>query len=277
MKMIIARLVVVLAAASLCLLVEQPPAGAQTGPKDEVKCQSGVSKTTCTFFKKKAKCISKCVKTQRKSSGPYAGCFAPYADPATNACIMDPSKGAEPKAEAKIIKLCSKDCPECGTYPSTCATGNPAVSSAETVITGFAPQVWCTENGGGTPTSDQAKCEDTVGTELSKFQCAKLKCYAKCHDAESKGKIPFGSCNPGAVSDPTGKTQECISKAESKSAAKIDSKCAGASANPPCYIPARDTGAEWVALWEASVDSGQGAIWCGSASQAFLDRPSSLF
>src|SRR5262245_55132910 len=96
------------AATGLCLLAG--PVQAQFPPvtdpnKDEAKCQKGVGSALVKFVGAKTKCISKCISTARKTSGPYAGCFGPgFTDPTTQTCINDPVKGAESKARAAIVK-----------------------------------------------------------------------------------------------------------------------------------------------------------------------------
>src|SRR5262245_58495751 len=91
-------------AAGICFAASSALAQPSGVTKDEVKCESGTGKALSKFVGKKSKCASKCLSTARKTSGPYAGCFAPYADPTTNACITDPVKGVEAKARAAIVK-----------------------------------------------------------------------------------------------------------------------------------------------------------------------------
>jgi hypothetical protein len=255
-----------IAAAGLCLLASQ--AAAQFPPitdpnKDEIKCQTGAAKALQKFVGSKAKCSAKCLATARKTSGPYPPCFAPYSDTATQACIYDPLKGAAAKARASIAKACSADCPECYTSqdPNLCSTGDPLVSNTDTQTNLFGQLVYCLENGGTTPTAVEAKCESAVSKTLVKFVGSKSKCYQKCSQNMIKGAIAPGSCTP-PTSDPT--TATCISVAEGKAAAAIDKVCASAGANPACYVPNFDTGAEWVALTESAVDSNVPNVACGA-------------
>ena len=176
-----------IAATGFCLIASRVPAQfppATDPTKDEQKCESNAGKTLSKFTSSKAKCVGKCIGTGRKTSGPYAGCFAPYADPTTNACIMDPVKGAEAKARSGIVKKCNvagKDsCPECYAA-SNCTTGDPFVSMTETNIDPFVILIYCTEANTNTPTKDQAKCEDGVSKALTKFVGSKAKCYDKCN------------------------------------------------------------------------------------------------
>src|SRR5690348_683008 len=91
-------------AAGICLAASSVLAQPAGVTKDEVKCESGTGKALSKFVGAKGKCATKCFQTARKTSGPYTGCFAPYSDPTTNTCIMDPVKGAEQKARNSIVK-----------------------------------------------------------------------------------------------------------------------------------------------------------------------------
>jgi hypothetical protein len=261
-----------LLAAAAGIVLMAAPAFAQSGvTKDELKCESGAGKSLAKFVGAQGKCAQKCLAAARKTSGPYGGCFGPgYTDPTMNACVFDAAKGTEAKAKAAIIKGCTKDCPECyaDNSPNTCTTGEPLVGDTQTQLALFGSLVYCLENGGNTPTKIEAKCEDSVSMTLAKFVGAKSKCYDKCSANEFNGKVAPGSCAPPA-SDPA--TQTCIASAEGKAAAAIDKACAAAGANPACYVPGFDTGAEWVALTEAAVDGQYPNVACGSPSGAFLD------
>src|SRR5262245_3283644 len=100
-----------IAATGLCFIATRVPAQFPpiTDPnKDEVKCESGTGKTLSKFTSSKAKCVGKCIATQRKAAVPnYGSCLPPYADATEQACINDPLKGAEAKARAGITKACS--------------------------------------------------------------------------------------------------------------------------------------------------------------------------
>ena len=167
----------IVAAAGVCLVASM--AAAQFPPvtdpnKDEVKCSTGAGKALTKFIGAKAKCGSKCIATARKTMGPYIPCNAPYTDPATQACVYDPLKGAASKARAAIVKACAVDCPECYTSqdPNLCSTGDPLVSNSDTQTHAFGPIIYCIENGGNTPTKEQAKCED--GTSKALVKCIGL-------------------------------------------------------------------------------------------------------
>jgi len=275
------RFKLIVAAGALCLVAA--PVLAQTPglSKDEAKCQSNTGKTLAKFTGSKAKCIGKCFATQRKAATPaFSDCLAPYADATENACITAPAKGAEDKAGASIAKKCNvtgKDsCPECySTAECNNANGtNPFVQSTETNIDAFPILVYCNEALNNTPgTKEEQKCEDGVSKALVKFVGSKTKCYDKCHKNMESGKIPLGSCNPPNPSDAA--TLACVKDpvkgAEAKAAASIDKVCATAGANPSCYVPAFDTGQEWVNTVEAIVDGVTPTVACGSPSGAFLN------
>lgn len=247
--------------------------------KDEAKCQA---KTGTELSNKliggRAKCVGKCLTTQRKTSGPYTACFAPYSG-ATLTCITDTmtQKGVDDKVRAAIAKACvdapTKDrCPECfgGTQ---CSTGDPLVSTITPLLELFSTNVYCVEFGGGTPSPAEAKCEDGLSKGLVKFVASKGRCYTKCNQKMEMGSIPLGSCTPPTPTDL--KTQQCIQKAEDKAKAALDKACFVAPAvAPSCYdgSPARpNTAAGWVSLVETAVDVQVPLISCGFPSGAFLD------
>jgi hypothetical protein len=240
--------------------------------KDEVKCESGTGKALSKFVGSKSKCTSKCFAAARKTQGPYTGCFAPYADQATNTCITDSVKGAEAKARASIVKACTKDCPECYSA-SNCSTGDPFVATTETLVDLQGPNVYCLEQNNQTPSKTEAKCEDGLSKALAKFVSSKSKCYDKCNQNVFKGKIAEGSCDPPTPADQL--TVACIQKAETKNTQLVDKVCFTPPATPPaCYdgTPARpNSGAGWTNLVEGIVDGQIPTIACGSPSAAFLD------
>jgi len=277
-----------IAATGLCLLAGPVLAQVTDPTKEEQKCEATVGKTITKFVGSKSKCISKCFTTARKTSGPYTGCKEPaYTDPTTNACITGSLKGAEAKAGAGIAKACAaaSSCPACYAAQSGGAAGrcadasgaNAFVVDAESDVdapfgpgTGFPSLLYCVENGGGTPTKDEAKCEDGTVKALVKFVGSKQKCYAKCFANFYKGKIP-GGCNPPA-SDPA--TVACISDptkgAEAKAKAAIVKACTVAV--PACYSGGANGAANsFVGAVEAKVDQRTPQIACGSPSGAFLE------
>lgn len=249
---------------SIVLHAHAQPTALQTpASKDELKCEAGTSKSLAKFVKAKGKCVQKCLDGQRKLDGPYADCSAPYGG-ATAACIQDAKKGAEPKARDAIGKACKKECPACYAAGGNCPDGANFVAAVEAQVDATGPLVYCLEAADMTPSKAQAKCEDGVAKSLIKFTASKGKCYDKCVDKEFKGKLPAGSCTAGSPSDAD--TEECIEKAESKGAESIDKVCEVSAAKPPCYGPARDSGAEWVAMVENLVDAQTPLVYCNSAT-----------
>ena len=270
----------VIVAAGMSLAAERalaqfPPVTDPT--KDEATCETSTGKALTKQVGSISKCASKCITTARKTSGPYGGCFAPYSDPNTNACINDPLKGANAKAVASITKACTdappKDkCPEC--YgAATCTTGQPFVNTTATLTGLQGPNVYCTENGGGTPSKEVGKCEDGLSKTLTKFVGSLSKCYQKCNQAMLKGKIALDSCDPPTPADPA--TQTCLSTARSKANASLDKACFVAPAQAPtCYDGTGtrpNTAAGWTSLVEGIVNGQTPQIACGSPSGAFLE------
>jgi len=270
----------VIVAAGMSLAAERalaqfPPITDPT--KDEAKCETSTGKALTKEVGSISKCAGKCITTARKTSGPYGGCFSPYADPTTNSCINDPLKGAKAKAAASIVKACmdvpGKDkCPECYSA-SNCNTGSPFVDTTATLTGLQGPSVYCTENGGNTPTKEEGKCEDGLAKGLTKFVGSLSKCYQKCNQNMLKGKIAPGSCDPPTPADPA--TQTCLSTARTKTQASLDKACFTPPAvAPSCYdgSPSRpNTSAGWTSLVESVVNGQTPQIACGSPSGAFLE------
>jgi hypothetical protein len=273
-------LTAIVVAAGLCMTVTS--SHAQALPKDKAKCESGAGKSLSKFTKSKSSCISKCITTARKASGPFGGCFAPYTDSTTNMCIKGSLKGAEAKSGAAIAKVCAAaaSCPLCyvSEFTSTACTDasglNPFVQFAEGLLDLFGPNLYCVESGGGTPSKTDAKCEDGLTKNLVKYAQSKAKCYDKCQTAANKAGKSFAQhgCFPPA-SDST--TDSCISTAMSKIAPKIDQACFTAPATfPSCYdgsLTRPNTTAGWLTLTENAVDATTKRTNCGSPSGAFVE------
>lgn len=273
------RFLIAAGAAGLCLtmgsaLAQFPPI---TDPsKDEVKCESSTGKALSKQVGSRAKCVSKCMGTARKTSGPYTECLPPFSG-VTLACLSgDPAKSADAKAVASIVKACTdapgKDrCPEC--YgAATCTSGQPFVNTTAALTSAQGSSVYCVEASTATPTKEEAKCEDAVSKTLVKWVGSIAKCYDKCNQNMVKGKIAFGTCDVPA-SDPA--TQACMTKARDKTVAGIDKACFIAPAvAPTCYDGTAlrpNSGAGWTALVEGIVATQTPLIACGSPSGAFLD------
>ena len=268
---------IALAAGALCFVAS--PVFAQVAPanKDQLKCETGQSKSTAKFVSSKSKCAMKCLATARKTMGPYTDCTPPYGG-ATALCISDATtgKGAEQKAVASITKGCTTDCPACyaDNNPSDCPGGTGFVATAETNVDTVGPAVFCLENSNPavTPNKEQAKCEDGVAKALVKYVGTFGKAVSKCVTNAFNQKIGANQCvfsgMPPTVPDPA--TQAAITAAAGKTAASIDKVCANVpGATPPCY--ALTTGAQLTNLITGILATTSPDGFCGSPSGAFLD------
>jgi hypothetical protein len=235
---------------------------------DEFRCQSKTSIIAWRFFAKKGRCVLACQRDARAGNGDVADCVPPYAGE-TNGCV----NGLEGKTSANVCKTCTNDLPECFGTPQNCpdlADGIVAVMESE--LDDLMAEVYCDDSGSGDGLSAlEAKCQDVLAKYLGYFASRKAKCLSKCRSLEHKGAIPVGSCTAGAVTDPTGRTQECITTAHDKTTVKIDKGCNpinGADA-PECH--AGKTAQDWLDEVEQSVDDQDPDFFCGSPSGAFLD------
>jgi len=268
---------IALAAGALCFVTSPVFAQVAPGNKDELKCETGQSKTTGKFVSSKAKCAMKCLSTARKTMGPYTDCTPPYGG-VTATCISDATtgKGAEQKAVAGITKGCTKDCPACyaDNTPSDCPGGTGFVASAETNVDLVGPAVFCIENGGGTPNKVQAKCEDGVAKALVKYVGSFGNAVSKCVTNAFNGKIGANACVFSGSTIPDPATQAAITKAAGKTADSIDKVCANVpGATPPCYQASLDSGAELTAFITGILATASPNSFCGgSPSGAFLDN-----
>ena len=257
------RLFIAAGGATLAVALALPlTAGAQLST-DECNCETQTGAAQGKFAAAKAKCLAKCNQGARAGNNPATDCTAPYAG-TTQECVNK----AETKAEATETKC--KDCPECYSGGNCTADAGTRTATTETQIDGFAFLVFCDDGASPDQTNDdEAKCEQEAAKAAGKFAAAKAKCYAKCRAAECKGKIPAGSCTAGAVTDPTGKTQDCISKNEAKCVAKIGQKCTDP---PECYTnPLVNPPTNLCNAVESAVDANDASTYCSSPSGAFLE------
>jgi putative hemolysin len=253
------------------------PAFAQFPPvtdptSNEVRCQSTTAKVLTKEVGAIAKCAAKCFRGQRKLGGPYTDCIWPYGG-STAICINDPIKGPEAKAAAAIIKACAADCPECyaDNTPNTCETGQPLVATAADLTIATGANVYCVEEGGGTPSAVEAKCEDAVAKNLTKWVAAINKCYDKCAKAEVAGRIAPDSCNPPNPADD--RLVDCLDSARSKTIGGINGACfLPPGVAPSCYDGGMrpTSGFGWTSLVESIVNEQIPQVACGSPSGAFL-------
>jgi hypothetical protein len=235
---------------------------------DEFRCQSKTSVAAWRFFAKKGKCVMSCQRDARAGKGDIADCAPPYAG-STQGCV----NGLEGKTTANVCKLCSDDLPECFGSSQNCpdlADDKVAVMEAE--LDALMAEVYCDDAGSGDGlTPFEAKCQDVLTKYLGYFAARKATCLYRCRSMEHKGSIPAGSCTAGAVTDPTGRTQDCLAGANDKTTAKIDKGCSallGAEA-PECH--GGRTAQDWIDGVEQSVDDQDPDFFCGSPGGAFLD------
>lgn len=267
----------VMVAAGLCFVGSQAMAqDANDFTKDENKCESGAGKALGKQVGAQSKCVDKCVKAQRKLglSADYSSCLSLAP---TDPCITDPLKGSAAKAQASIVKGCTKDCPAC--YSGTeCTNGQPFVSTTQSLVATQGGLVYCVESNGGlnngVPDKAQAKCEDDTAKNLVKWVGTINKCYGKCTKDAQAAKIPYNACAPalGAGAPPPTdlKLLDCLSKGALKTASAIDKSCSTIPAG--CYnAPMGLNGTQWTALVKSLVDGQTPAIACGSPSGAFLN------
>jgi hypothetical protein len=113
-----------------------------TPTKDQAKCEDGTSKALAKLVGAKNKCYSKCFANFYKGKIP-GGCNPPASDPATAACINDPTKGAEAKAKAAIVKACTVAVPSCYSGGNATAAANSFVTAVEQKVDQRTPQVAC--------------------------------------------------------------------------------------------------------------------------------------
>jgi hypothetical protein len=243
------------------------------------KCESGNTSALSKFVGAKVTCISKCIANARKDGHAFTGCLAPFADPKTNGCIIDGSKGAEAKAASAIAKVCSPvgSCPQCylDNGESGCADTSPAnrwVQIKEGEVDLLTPYVYCYELVTGlVPPKPLAKCEDGVAKALVKFVGAKTKCYQKCYANIAKGKIPPGTCDPPSPLDPATNACDLGPKgASAKAAASIDKACFIPPAVAPDCFDGYDSGPAWAQSFEDYENQLVRFVNCGSPSGAFL-------
>jgi hypothetical protein len=120
--------------------------GGNTPTKGEAKCEDTVVKSLVKFTGAKNKCYQKCNDNMLKGKIAPGSCDAPSpADPATNACIFDPAKGAEVKTAAAIDKKCEVSVNAKNEKPACygAAMGNTWVLLAEGNIDSQVPILAC--------------------------------------------------------------------------------------------------------------------------------------
>jgi hypothetical protein len=252
------------------LMVAVRPASATHDPDvsdNESTCQVKGAQVAWKYGSKRMKCVIGCQRDVFEGSAPPSECVDPFAG-ATQGCV----NGASGKSQGSFCKACQPDTPEC--YPSgNCPDVADAVfADVETEVDALLGDAFCDDTGSGDGlTNIEFRCQVGLAKYLAAFVYRKARCLAKCHAYEHKGAIPVGSCTPGAITDPTGKTQACITKLTDKTKLKIDRYCSalqGADA-PECH--AGQSAQDWTDDAEQRVDGLDDDFFCGSPSGAFLD------
>jgi hypothetical protein len=239
--------------------------------RDEQRCEGAMGKALAKEVKGISKCVNRCLKGQRAELVPdYASCLML---PPTDPCITDALRGPGAKAALKIGKKCDpalgKDCPACFSTssvplgPISCSDGSPMPERTQTLALGTGLTFYCLEASNMTPTTDEAKCEDTAVKEAVKYVAAITKCTDKCTKNIIAGKIASDACAPangapGIIpSDPA--AFACIMKATDKFSLNIGQKCTGDGV-PSCYPAVLDL---WQTVLGTVQDVGQ-FVFCGA-------------
>jgi len=256
-------------AATVALILMTARGAAAIDNGSELYCQIGTSQSVGKFIRDKAQCIDNC---QKKAfvDGVAPSCSPPYAGSLLG-CVTS----AEGQAGGSMQSSCAHDCPECYAGGDCQADADTRVADAELHVEGLAAEAFCDDSASGDGlTLSEFKCQRTVRKAIAHFAASKLKCFAKCRKGEVGGKVAAGSC-----AQPTTdlKTQECIAKAESKTAFLIDKKCevsVNPSADKPECAPYDSRlGADWVAAEEAYVDASLPSLFCDDPTTTTTTLP----
>lgn len=247
------------AAATTVILLGGAQGAAAIDSKGELQCQIGTSQAVGKFIRAKAQCIDNCRKIAF-AGGEVPDCSPPYDSGPIQGCVQ----AAESQAGGDMQSSCAQDCPECYAGGDCQVDSDTRVADAEAHVDAVAAEAFCDDTASADGlTLSEFKCQRTVRKVIAHFAATKLKCFAKCRKGEIGGKIPPGSCTQ-PVSDT--KTQECIARAEAKTAFLIDKKCdqdVNPSADAPeCAPYDTRTGTDWVAAEEAAVDAIAPGLFC---------------
>jgi hypothetical protein len=249
--------------ATTAIVLGDAQSAAAIDSQGELQCQIGTSQSVGKFIRAKAQCIDNCQKNAY-AAGETPDCSPPYDSGAIQGCVST----AEALAAGDMQAHCTQDCPECYAGGDCQVDAGTRVADAEAHVDALAAEAFCDDSASTDAlTLSEFKCQRTVRKVVAHFAASKLKCFAKCRKGEISGKIPPGSCSQ-PVAD--AKTQECIAKAEQKTAFLIDKKCeptVNPSADKPECAP-YDTrnGADWVAAEEAAVDAIVPSLFCDDAT-----------
>jgi hypothetical protein len=234
----------------------------------EVMCQTGEATALAKFSKRKGMCVRRCLAERRRSANPgdavdFAGCMPPYTDPGLVACLLTPVTGAEPKAEAEIVRKCPGDTPEC--YGDVETRAPVRVGEVEALIDEDVPVVYCVESAGTNPSAAEAMCEDTVAKASTKLVGAIAKILKRCRVRECAGPVVPGGCEPGPGEDAA--TFQALDMQVARAAARIDAMCVDVGAKPACMA---FLGPGWAGHVLENANYFR-TTYCGSPSGAFVD------
>lgn len=227
---------------------------------DEFRCEDRTEVLLWKFYAAKSKCIVACEREARAGKHSVSNCMPPFAQD-TQGCV----NGISGKIKAKFCKACNNNEPECyGSGPCPGTVSDTRIDDIEGVVDDLIiTDDYCDDSGSGDGLTDtEGACQDTVAAYLAKFALTKAKCLAKCKAYEFKGAIPPGSCTPGNITDPTGKTQACLAKVGLRYTVPV---CADA---PECHTR---SGSQWNDAVETAIDDRVAGVFCESPSSAFLD------
>jgi hypothetical protein len=119
--------------------------GGTTPTAVQAKCEDGTSKGLVKFVGSVSKCYQKCNQNMLKGKIMDGSCDPPTpSDPATQACLGDPLKGARVKAAAALDKVCSSvpgAVPPC--YGTGLDTGAEWVPLVESALNSNIPNIAC--------------------------------------------------------------------------------------------------------------------------------------
>jgi hypothetical protein len=233
-------------------------AGAQlTSP--EFFCQYKSGRSAWKLMYAEARCVLVCQKQVLVGSAPASDCVPPYAGD-TLACVQARAQNTA----GQICELCAVDLPEC--YAASCTQhADDRVAAIGAAVDGLAPLIFCDDSASDDGlTGGEFRCAHTALRYAAKAAADRATCLAKCRSAEHALRIPAGSCDAGGVTDPTGRTQLCLDKAEARAVKLIDRFC------NPAVEPGADplechngtTGDGWLAQVHAAVQAEDSSYFC---------------
>ena len=206
------------------------------------------------------RCVTVCERAVRAGATAPSDCVRPFAG-ATQGCV----NGAQGKETGRVCNACNPDAPECYGSADCNVIGDGFRTAIEGQIDPILADAYCDDSGSADGlTAAEGKCQDTVARYLGAFLAKKAHCLSKCHAIEFKSGQPVGTyCTPGAITDPTGRTQYCLDKLSTKARLYIDKGCDPVTygRDPPECHNGR-TSSDWVALAESAVDGQDPGFFC---------------